>query len=398
MQKHYIVDTNVLIDNPNALSILRNGNENNVYIPNHVLFELDHLKSNQKRGSAAGIAIKKIEENKDWLIFIDNESSHSSYTENVDQKIIREIKSDEYLKDNGILVTSDRLLRIQANHENIETNDFLDSLPFLTDSEQHTGFFDYQIDKPIENAFTWIDGKPHIFSNNEFKCISYENKVWKIKPKNIYQNLAFELLLNNDLDIVTIQSMAGFGKTFLVLAAAIKLVLENKDNNFNKIYITKSPEELGKGSGFLPGDINEKFGPAIRPVVDLVYKLHNIRPANRLFKDSDDLDKGFNNNKIELLPLNYVQGMNIENSILIIDEAQNLSRKEMRGISTRCGENTRLFAVGDTRQVISDQNEYNNGLNWLVKLCKDKPNYGHIVLKGKQSRGPVTDLVLEVGL
>jgi len=90
--------------------------------------------------------------------------------------------------------------------------------------------------------------------------------------------------------------------------------------------------------------------------------------------------------------------MNIEDSILIIDEAQNLSRKIMRNITTRCGENTRLFAVGDTRQVISNQNEYNNGLNWLVKLCKGEPNYGHIVLKGKQSRGPVTDLILKIGL
>ena len=393
MQKHYIVDTNVLIDNPDALTILRNGTENEVYIPNHVLFELDYLKSKQDRGSAAGIAIKKIEENKEWLHFIDNQSSHSHYTDNVDQNILDEVDSDPHLRENGILVTSDRLLRIQAEHKNIQTNDFLNSVPFLTDSEQHTGFYE---DEPIINAFTWIEGKPHFNSKEGLNCISYEHDVWNIKPKNVYQNLAFELLLNNELDIVTVQSRAGYGKTFLALATALKLTLERKQ--FKKIIVTKSPEELGKESGFLPGTLDEKFGPAIRPVVDLVHKLHEIRPANKLFIDSQDLDKGFNKNKFELLPLNYIQGMNIEDSILIIDEAQNLSRKVMRSVATRCGQNTRLFAIGDTRQVISNQNEYNNGLNWLVKLCKGQDNYGHIVLKGKHSRGPVTDLILKIGL
>jgi len=396
MQKHYIVDTNILIENPDALSILRNGEENFIYIPNHVLFELDKLKSDEKIGSAAQIAVKKIEDNKDWLIFINNEKSHSPYTDNVDNHILSEIKNDSFLIKNGTLVTSDRLLRINAENQNIKTDDFLNSLPFLTSSEQHTGF--YKIDEePIINSFVWKDGKPFFTnSKHELKIIDYEHSVWNIKPKNIYQNLAFELLLNNDLDIVTVQSKAGLGKTFLVLAAALKLVFENKTHK--KIIITKSSEELGKSSGFLPGNLNEKFFPVIRPILDLIYKLQEIRSINKLFINPDDVNEGFNEKRFEILPLNYIQGMNIEDSILIIDEAQNLSRKIMRNITTRCGENTRLFAVGDTRQVISNQNEYNNGLNWLVKLCKGEPNYGHIVLKGKQSRGPVTDLILKVGL
>lgn len=396
MQKHYIVDTNVLIDNPDALSILRNGEENKIYIPNHVLFELDKLKFDERRGSAASIAIRKIEESKNWLEFINNSKSYSSYTNNVDNHILSEIQKDLFLSENGILVTSDRLLRITAEKQNIKTNEFLYSLPFLTESEQHTGFYKLG-EEPIINSFIWKEGKP-FFTNSkkELKIIDYEHCVWSIKPKNIYQNLAFELLLNNDLDIVTIQSNAGLGKSFLVLLAAMKLVFENK--KYKKIIITKSLEELGKSLGFLPGSLEEKFFPVIRPIIDLIYKIHGIRPINKLFLDPLDVNKGFNKKYFEILPLNYIQGMNIENTILIIDEAQNLSRKMMRNITTRCGENTRLFAVGDTRQVISNQNEYNNGLNWLVKLCKGEPNYGHIVLKGTQSRGPVTDLILKVGL
>jgi len=398
MQKEYIVDTNVLIDNPDAILILRNGEENNVHIPNHVLAELDNLKKDKIIGTNASIAIKKIEENKEWLRFIRNKYSYSNYTNNVDQLILNEINNDIDLRNKGILVTSDRLMRLNAESNNIQTNDFYESLPYLTDSEHHTGFFDSNIDEPVVNNFTWIEGKPYFFNNKQqLDNISHEYDVWGVKPKNIYQNLAFHLLMNIDLDIVTIQSQAGYGKTFLTLAAAMSLALEKKYNKYNKIVVTKSAYEFGKEMGSLPGNLDEKFAPSVRPIVDLVHKLDNIRPANKIFVD--DTKDQFKKNKFEMLPLAYIQGMNIENSILIIDEAQNLSRKEMRGIATRCGSNTRLFAIGDTRQVNNPYiNEHNNGLNWLVKLCQGQNNYGHIVLKGKQSRGPVTDTILKVGL
>jgi len=398
MQKDYIVDTNILIDNPKALLILRNGNENNVYIPNHVLSELDNLKKDKIIGTYASLAIKTIEENKDWVKFIRNDYSYSNYTNNVDQLIINEINNDSKLKKEGILVTSDRVMRLNAESNNITTDDFYESLPYLTDSEHHTGFFDYESDEPIVNNFTWIEGTPHFFnSKRKLIPIGYEHKIWGVKPKNVHQNLAFDLLMNPELDIVTIQSQAGHGKTYLTLAAAMSLALEKKNTKHNKIVVTKASYEFGQKLGSLPGDLDEKFAPSIRPIIDLVCKLDKIRNANKIFVDKTKRDE-FRKSKLEMLPLAYIQGMNIENSILIIDEAQNLSRKEMRGIATRCGTNTRLFAIGDTRQVISDQNEYNNGLNWLVKLCQGQNNYGHIVLKGKQSRGPVTDTILKVGL
>ena len=290
-------------------------------------------------------------------------------------------------------------MRLNAESHNINTDDFYQSLPYLTDSEHHTGFFDNEIDEPVINNFTWIEGTPYFF-NSERKLIpiGYEHKVWGVKPKNVYQNLAFDLLMNPNLDIVTIQSQAGHGKTYLALAAAISLALEKKNEKHNKIVVTKSTYEFGKEMGSLPGDLDEKFAPSIRPIVDLVYKLDRIRSANKIFIDESRREE-FRKNKLEMLPLAYIQGMNIENSILIVDEAQNLSRKEMRGIATRCGANTKLFAIGDTRQVNNPYiNEHNNGLNWLVKLCQGENNYGHIVLKGKQSRGPVTDTILKVGL
>jgi len=187
MQKDYIVDTNILIDNPNALLILRNGDENNVHIPNHVLAELDNLKKDKIIGTNASLAIKTIEENKEWLTFIRNEYSYSNYTNNVDQLILNEINNDEKLKKEGILVTSDRLMRLNAESHNINTDDFYQSLPYLTDSEHHTGFFDNEIDEPVINNFTWIEGKPYFFNNKQqLDNISHEYDVWGVKPKNIY--------------------------------------------------------------------------------------------------------------------------------------------------------------------------------------------------------------------
>ena len=399
MKKHYIVDTNVLIDNPDAIRILRNGEENNVYIPYHVLSELDNLKKDKRLGIQASMALKAIEDYKDIVNFIRNDKSQSHYTDNVDKLILDEILAEKDLQKKGILITADRLMRMNAESMDIQTDDFISAIPYLTDSEVQTGFFEDGQD-PVVNNFVWRDGKPHYYTDNgEYEAITFEHDPWNIKPKNVYQNLALHLFLNQNLDIVTIQSAAGYGKTFLALAAAFYLAYENKNAPQKKIVVTKAVHEIGEKMGALPGTLDEKFAPSIRSITDLAMKLHYGRAANKIFMDPKAHPLVFNPKKFEILPLAYIQGINIENSILIIDEAQNLTRKEMRAIATRCGKDTRLFAIGDTRQVINPYiSEHNNGLNWLVKLCYGKSNYGHMVLKGKESRGPVTDLILDVGL
>lgn len=394
MQKNYIIDTNVLIDNPNCIKILRNGEENNVFLPLHVLIELDKLKNDSRIGGSVREAINNIVINKDVIEITSDNKSIDEFEKRFDGKILNTIINDKTIKD-GILVSNDKLLKlISEKIYNYSCEEFNASNPYLTDSEAYTGFCENE--EEIINSFSWNDGQPIFNGKNETKKITYQHEIWGIKPKTVYQNLAFELLLNSDIDLVTIQSQAGHGKTLLALAAALHLCF--KEKKYKKIYITKTAHELDKDTGFLPGDADEKFKPIIRPVVDLLYKLHGIRKCNRLFVDGEPKN-GFNKKRIEMLPLNYIQGMNLEDCVLIFDEAQNATRKTMRAISTRCGSNTKMFAVGDTRQVIHPYiNEHNNGLNWLVKLCKGEHNYGHIVLKGKQSRGPVTDLILQCGL
>jgi PhoH-like ATPase len=226
------------------------------------------------------------------------------------------------------------------------------------------------------------------------KTINYVNDIWNLKPRTVYQNLALELITAEHVDLVSIQSEAGYGKTYLALATAMYLVLERK--LYDKIFVVKPTIEIGAKMGFLPGDVAEKMEPYMKYIFDLLLKLHRQRPANKLFVNPNDETLRFNAKKFEGLPLAYVRGMNIENAFVIIDEAQNLSRTEVRALLTRMGEGVKCVCLGDTSQVDNPYlNEANNGLNWIVRKFKGFNNYGHMVLKGDRSRGPITDMVLK---
>jgi len=381
MKKNYIVDTNVLLDNPDSIEILINGEENNVYIPYTVLLELDKLKKNEKLSHIISEIITKLS--------LDNKNVHIAHNkqklDNInDEKILNEI--NELNIDEPILVSNDKILRLKANTRNIKTEEFLQSRAFKSESEKYTGFIE-DGENFIPNCFYWNEGKVFYNSQGNSKLIDYEHELWKIKPRSIYQNLAFELMLDTNVDLVTVQSEAGFGKTLCSLACALYWVFEKKQHK--KIYFFKSNIEVGEKLGFLPGDIDEKFYPYIKYTESLIKKLHDLRSI-KIYTESGNINK----EKFEFLPLNFIRGMNIEDAIVIVDETQNLTRKECRTLLSRMGENTRCFCLGDTQQIDNIYlNEGNNGLNWIVKCMKGMTNYGHIVLKGNKSRGPIADMV-----
>ncbi len=270
-------------------------------------------------------------------------------------------------------------------------------MPFKTEAEYYTGFVESKEDRVL-NSFMWNEhGKPVFWGINGEKVIDYQHKVWNMVHRNVYQNLALELMTRPEIDIVSIQSEAGYGKSFLALAVGLCLTQEKKTHE--KLYVIKPMIEIGKKLGYLPGNIGEKMEPYIKYVNDLVLKLHRMRPAKKVFLDEGNSPSHFDPKRFELLPLAYIRGMNIENSVVIIDEVQNLSRMECRALLSRMGEGVKCFCLGDIRQV---DNPYlsaeNNGLNWIVKKFKGHRIYAHIVLKGDKSRGPITDLVINSGL
>lgn len=393
MKKYYVLDTNALLEDPNCIRILRNGEENHIGIPFHVILELDRLKKDPRLMHLVAAAVESIHQNMD-IIKILKDGNGSTFPENTDLQILKEVK--HVGADEPILVTNDRIFQIIAGVNGVKSQEFKSSHPFQSESQLFTGFMG-EGDEIIANAFQWIEGRPVFHGPDGAKPIDYEHEVWKVKPRSVYQNLAFELMLNEAIDILTLQSEAGYGKTFLALAVALYLVLEKK--KFDKIYIVKPMIEIGEKMGYLPGDINEKMEPYIKYLRALIAKLHNLRPAERIFDKADPSHTRFNDDKFEILPLAFIRGMNIEDAIVIIDETQNLSRSEVRALLTRMGENVKCFCLGDTRQVDNPYlNESNNGLNWIVRQLKGARNYGHLVLKGSRSRGPICDTVLKYGL
>lgn len=395
VEKHYFIDTNVLLDDPGALFKLRNGNENNVYIPYHVLLELNKFKKDPRLGHIVAKVIKHLTENPDQFHVLKANGVAKSLSSLVDNYILEEIEGSGI--DNPILVTNDKILQLQAGLSGITSESYKDSSPFKSVAEHFTGFISDDTDSQ-PNAFKWNGkGKPIFYPPEGARVVDYQNRIWNVTPRTVYQNLALELMSHPDIHVVSVQSDAGYGKSFLALATALYLTQQKKTHD--KIYMVKPMIEIGQKLGYLPGKIEEKMEPYIRYIADLVIKLHKLRPANRIFAEPDESPPKFDTKRFELLPLTYIRGMNIENAVVIIDEMQNMSRPECRALLSRMGEGVKCICLGDIHQVDHPYlNSENNGLNWVVSKFTGSKIYGHMVLKGDKSRGPITDLVIKSGL
>lgn len=393
--KAYVIDTNVLLDDPSALFKLRNGNENSVFIPYHVLLELNKFKKDPRLGHIVAKVIAHLSEHPDQFTILSTDEVAAPFAQHVDNHILGEIQKSGL--ESPILVTNDKILQLQAALQGIHSENYKDSVPFKSEAEYVTGFVEHR-EEVFPNCFMWGEtGKPIFYSNHGEKVIDYQHKVWRVTPRSVYQNLALELMADPTIHVVSIQSEAGYGKSFLALATALFLMLECKA--FHKIYVVKPMVEIGQKMGYLPGTVDEKMGPYTRYILDLLMKLHKMRSANRLFLNPDDHPPQLNPTRFELLPLTYIRGMNIENAVVIVDEIQNMSRGECRALLSRMGEGVKCFCLGDTRQVDHPYlNAENNGLNWIVNKFKGNRSYAHLVLKGDKSRGPITDMVIKSGL
>ncbi|HPI92561.1 MAG TPA: PhoH family protein [Deltaproteobacteria bacterium] len=401
MQKVYILDTNTLIENPDCLETFRNGQENRVLIPYSVIMELDRLKTRPDLNHIIAVVGDRLEHDQGFEVVHIPDKTYAVGKTN-DDDILEDIRyafshAGEFFGGlEPVVVSNDRMFRVRLGCEGIRSQEYKDSKPFQSLSQQYTGFVGFEEEKTA-NCFWW-DQQNKLWFEGTGTAMDYEHTPWAVKPRNVYQNCAMELMLSRHIDVVTLQSEAGFGKTHIALACAFELVLQ-KPREYGKIFIFKPVVEIGERLGFLPGDEKEKLAPYMRGITDLIMKLHGHRPANALFTDPKAARLELNPKRIEVISLNFIRGMNIEDAIVIIDEAQNITRYETRALLTRMGEHVKCFVLGDTHQVDHPYlNAYNNGLNWIVTKFKGHRNYGHMVLKGSRSRGPITDLVLKTDL
>lgn len=194
-------------------------------------------------------------------------------------------------------------------------------------------------------------------------------------PRSKEQNFAIQMLMDPTIPLVSISGLAGSGKTFLTLAAAMQGFAEKK---YKRIIITRSIEPVGKEIGFLPGDLEDKMSPWLAPILD------NFR---QVYKDLSYFDTMRRKGDIEVAPLAFIRGRTFSDAFIIVDEAQNTTIHELKTIITRTGANSKIVLLGDIDQIDTPYiDSYSNGLTVAVEKLKSSPLTAHITLeKGERS-------------
>ena len=215
----------------------------------------------------------------------------------------------------------------------------------------------------------------------------------RIKSRNREQSFALDLLLDPDVSLVTLVGKAGTGKTLLALAAGLHQVADTHD--YARLLVTRPPISLGKDLGYLPGTLEEKLGPWMKPIIDNIDFITGTSPG----QDTTTKAKGHQREPrnswmdlqgmglLEVEAINTIRGRSIPGQFMVVDEAQNLTPLEVKTIVTRVGEGTKIVFTGDPYQI---DNPYvdaeSNGLTWMVEKLKGQPLVGHVTLmRGERS-------------
>ena len=432
MGKIYVLDTNVLLQDPYAIFSFE---ENEVVIPAVVLEELDSKKRNMDEiGRNARQVSKLIDELRESgklheKICLPNrgtlriELNHRSFQQlqeifvekTNDNRILAVAKNlslEEAAKENGrpvILVSKDILVRVKADVIGLQAEDFLNDR-VIEINDIYTGFLECYISNEALNRF-YVKGElplseitqhpfyPHQFlilkdalgsSQSAVGIVAEDGKhvqklrynqesIWGIRPRNVQQIMGLELLLRQDIPLVTLVGKAGTGKTLLALAAGL---LQTEDLDlYKKMLVARPIVPMGKDIGYLPGEKQEKLRPWIQPIYDNLEFLFNTKKPGEI----DNILAGLNS--IEVEALTYIRGRSIPEQFIIIDEAQNLTKHEVKTILTRVGERSKVVLMGDTAQIDHPYlDEYNNGLTYVIEKFKDQKVAGHIkLMKGERS-------------
>jgi PhoH-like ATPase len=219
-----------------------------------------------------------------------------------------------------------------------------------------------------------------------------KHSVWGITARNREQNFALNLLMDPDIDFVTLLGQAGTGKTLLTLAAALTQTLDKK--RYSEIIMTRVTVPVGEDIGFLPGTEEEKMAPWMGALED------NLDVLNKTDEDVGEWGRAATQDlirtRIKIKSLNFMRGRTFLNKFLIIDEAQNLTPKQMKTLITRAGPGTKVVCLGNIAQIDTPYlTEGSSGLTYVVDRFKSWSHNGHITLvRGERSR--LADFAAEV--
>lgn len=432
MTKIYVLDTNVLLQDPNSVFSFE---DNEVVIPAVVLEEVDSKKRYMNEiGRNARHISKLIDSFRQYgklheKIPLENggtlriELNHRSFVQlqeifiekTNDNRILavaKNISLEEESNEGGkpvILVSKDALLRVKADAIGLMAEDFLSDRVVELD-HLYTGHQELYINIDFLREFyekgelsVKALGKQTVFPNQFYimkdemgssssgigiadqlgrtikKLTHNVDSIWGIKPRNAQQIMATELLLRKDIQLVTMIGKAGTGKTLLALAAGL---MQTEDlRMYKKLLVARPIIPVGKDLGYLPGEKQEKLRPWMQPIYDNLEYLFNTKKPS----DLDAILAGLSS--IEVEALTYIRGRSIPDQFIIIDEAQNLTKHEAKTILTRVGERSKIVFMGDPEQIDHPYlDEYNNGLTYVLEKFKEEQVAGHIKLvKGERS-------------
>jgi PhoH-like ATPase len=201
-------------------------------------------------------------------------------------------------------------------------------------------------------------------------------KAWGVHPKNVYQGMALDALLDPHIDLVILTGPAGCGKTLLAMAAALELVIGK--GIYEKVIVTRNTPEIAESIGFLPGTEEEKMMPWLAAVTDTLEVLHK-QDENMSGSLSYIMEKA----NIQFKSVNFMRGRSIQNTFVLLDECQNLTASQIKTIITRCGEGTKIVCSGNLAQIDSNYlSPVTSGLTYIVERFKDFDGSANIFLNG----------------
>lgn len=434
MKKIFVLDTNVLLQDPNAVFAF---GENEVIIPSIVLEEMD---SKKRLADEIGRNARYVSRLLDGFraqgrlqdgVALENggtikvELNHRSFVKM--QDVFGEITNDNRIlavalnyhteeqekpepKD-VVLVSKDTLVRIKADVLGLTAQDYMNDR-IVSPTDMYTGCITLRvhpavIDEFYSFRFLSVNSlqlsfklRPHEFvilkdemgtsksallkvngDGRKLEPLYLSNEaVWGITARNAQQRMALELLLNDEIPLVTMSGKAGTGKTLLALAAGLYKIED--EHKYKKLLIARPVVPMGKDIGYLPGEKEEKLRPWMQPIYDNLEFLFDTKKPGDIEKVLAGLGS------IQVEALTYIRGRSIPGQFIIIDEAQNLSRHEVKTIVSRVGEGSKIVLMGDPEQIDHPYlDASSNGLTYVVERFKDESISGHIMLeRGERSR------------
>lgn len=439
MEKTYVLDTNVLIQAPYAIECFE---ENEVILPMTVLEELDNLKKDEgEKGANVRKAIRILETYRGKGNLIEGVETEQGGILRVEKNYRNvELPSDlpEYKSDNRILkicvglakereeqvilVTKDILLRIKAQLLGIQAEDFTTE-QVAGHEEQYLGrkevFVPEELFKefkkkgiPVQNVYCCDEnGKsicPELFEN-EFIILKADQSSKKtqlgrvekgmirkleykkatpygVNPRNVGQYFLQEALMQpaEKAPLVIVKGMAGTSKTFYSLAVGLEKLMNHPSGEYRRILICRPNALFDSDIGFLPGDEQEKISPLMRPIIDNLEQLVDSNDKERYLNEqelSDKIQEIFDRGVIQTEALNFIRGRSLIKTYLVIDEAQNMTPAQIKGIITRAGKDTKIILLGDPNQIDRPYlDDRTNGLSYAAEHMKGSPLCWQITL------------------